>query len=351
LNATGRALLVLSLCACRSTDPAFLDTEGRPLEELAPVLYTVAIAPIDLAGLQLAGPGGGESSLQFSMRPDELQQDLVGVLARLNSASAVIAVGTDDVAEARARRADLLVRPRLRSPASLSSSGISSNGFLTAVLWITTWVGGFFVKDSSYTANLAVEFDIVNPYEGVKIDSVPASSADVDLRFFDRNRFVSWGTLLSLVVPPFWTVDQKQRTSESLSRIASARLAARLARYLKEDLGTTERDFLGEVRLLAPKNGAQVGGVASLNGKVIAREAITSLAVYLNDSAAPAFEMNVTTLPSVAEQRVGNVYQVFLERDLPLGPGRNFVALEIGISGRLTSRTLVVYNGEEASSP
>ena len=82
-----------------------------------------------------------------------------------------------------------------------------------------------------------------------------------------------------------------------------------------------------------------------LKGKVIANMAITSLAVYLNDSDVAEFEASEKTLPAVAEQRVGNAYQVFIERDVRLRPGKNLVAIEVGISGRLTSRTLVVHSG------
>jgi hypothetical protein len=278
-----------------------------------------------------------------------VQQHLVEVLTRLDAASSVFAVGADALAEARARRADLLVQPRLQRAASLEHTGISKRWFLTSVLWFTTWIGSFWVEDSSYAAEMTLEFDVFKPAEGVRIDSVSASSEKVDLTFWDRNAFWSWGTLQSVILPPFWTTDHDERTSRSLSEVANARQAARLARYLKEELATSERDFLGEVRLQSPANGADVGPVAALRGKVIAKEAITAVAIYLNESDEP--EPAGAPLPGGAEQRIGNVYQVFLERDLALRPGRNLVSIEVEISGRHTSRTLVLHNGKEPSSP
>jgi hypothetical protein len=63
------SVALLAAVGCRSTDPAFLDSEERPLEELAPVLYSVAVAPLDLAGLDLRAPDAAEEPLRVSLSP------------------------------------------------------------------------------------------------------------------------------------------------------------------------------------------------------------------------------------------------------------------------------------------
>jgi len=338
-------LSVLVGVGCRSVDPAFYDSEDRPLEELPPALYSVAIAPLELSGANLDNSGDGK--FRYPLAPEELQQQLVADLERLGAASAVYPVGTSDLVEAVSLRSDLLVRPRLRRAAQFERVGTSKRGFTSGLFWFTTWIGSFWVQDTTYDAGLAVDFDIVNPHDTQRIDSFTASSEMADLTFWDRNDFLSLGTLQSIVLPPFWTSANGERTNTRLSELANARLAGRLTRYLKEELSSTERDFLGEVRLESPVNGAQVGAVAPLKGKVIAPQQITEIAVYLNDELTPAYELTGGALPPIADQRLGNVYQVFFDERIPLDPGKNLIAIELGIAGRLTSRTLVVYNGAE----
>jgi hypothetical protein len=96
-----------------------------------------------------------------------------------------------------------------------------------------TWMGAFFVEDTRYEAILKLELDLVGPDgSSVIVKDLPLDSRSLALTFWERNPLLSWGTVQTLVVPPFWTSDDEDRTYESLTRRSLTVVAAKLKRYL-----------------------------------------------------------------------------------------------------------------------
>src|SRR5688572_2607058 len=227
-------LLALAATGCRTTDPAFFTPEGRPLRDLTPAAYRIAVAPIRMDQDRAASLPSARSaaSLPFAYSLEGLRARIIADLGEQHAASEVFPVGEAALEEARDARADMLLRVRLTA-VELSHVGSSGGAVLAGFLWLTTWVGGTLVQDSTYSARLELECDFVNPYDGRVLDSLTASSERVDLTFWDRNDVLSFGTLQSLVLPPSWTTDDAATTGQSLSRKAAARVAAQLTSYLK----------------------------------------------------------------------------------------------------------------------
>ncbi len=343
--ATG--LLLAMLPACQSIDPAFLTSEGRLVSDVDPIPFRVAVAPlkidnaIDLQKMD-------DSGLRFTFDRGQLQARLIEDLRAVRTATEVFAVGESALEDAKAARADLLLRPRLTA-VRIAPEGTSTDQLLSSFLWLTTWVGGMFVSDSTYDARLEIEWDIVNPFDNRNIDNVLASSQQVDLSWWKRNDLISIPLVQTLILPPFLTTDDDETTSRSLSEIASARVAARLAGYLKSGFGREAREVVGELRVDSPRNGAVVDGTARLRGKIVARGPITAINIYVNEQ--PVVVLSGEDIAPAVEQTRGSTFQLPISQQLDLREGKNQIAIEFAVRGNYTSRTLIVhYSGNNVTA-
>jgi hypothetical protein len=84
--------LLALLAACRSTDPALLDAEQRPLATLERASYRLAVAPFAFE----SGVVRSQREDQLDLRTDEaaLTARLVFALRQLNSASEIVEVAS-----------------------------------------------------------------------------------------------------------------------------------------------------------------------------------------------------------------------------------------------------------------
>lgn len=340
------AALAALLSACQATDPAFLTAEGRLVRDVDPIPFRVAVAPLTLAsGVTLQQPDA--SGLQFCLDQGALRSRLVAELRTQRTATEILEVGEPSLEAAKTARADLLLRPRVTA-VRIAHLGSSKDQLLSSFLWLTTWVGGMFVADSTYDARLEIEWDIVNPFDNRSVDRVVASSEQVDLTWWQRNAFLSLPLIQTLVLPPVLTSDSDARTSESLTEVASSRVAARLACYLKAGFGREARDVLGELRIDAPRNGTAIGTDSRLRARIVARGPVTAINVYVNEK--PVLVLSGKQIAPAVEQSRGSTFQLGIDHPLELRAGPNLVAIEFAVRGSFTSRTLVV-QGPQNTNP
>jgi hypothetical protein len=318
-----------SACAVRSP---ILRTDGAVvLRERNPAPYRLAVAPLRLAT--------GVAPLPLSV--EFLRDRLVADLRVVRAASTVVTVGNADLAEADTAGADLLVRP-LVTAARFEHVGTTPNALLSSLLWVTTWVGGLLVEDTDYHARLQVDWEIVNPHTGQVVDRFVGGAAAVRLAFLDRHAFWSGGTLLSLVVPPFLSGDDRTRTDATLCDLAVAKAATDFAAYLKDGLGGVERELLGIVRLEHPHDGRVPVGRCRPRGRVLARDLVAELHVRWNGRTVA--ELSGDGLPPRSAQQLGpDAYAIDLpDLDLAVGAGTHELSIEFTVAGRRSSRTFVV---------
>lgn len=220
-------LFALAAFACSSTDPNLLGPGGQPLEDWTPLEYRIAVAPFEIPSpLMVSG------MLPETPTGETFQEDFIEGLREVNAASLIVAVDGENPVEASRGAAEILVLPRIQY-ADLRYDEVGERWYVTGLLWFMTWLGGLFVEDSVYHARMVVDLKIVALDTGrTIIDNLTINTDYVDLSFFDRNPVFSWGTLQSVIVPPFWTSDNKAQTQESLSKRALKIVAAKMKQFL-----------------------------------------------------------------------------------------------------------------------
>lgn len=185
---------------------------------------------------------------------EEMQMMLASELRALNASSRVVTSG--DVGD---QQPDITVTVSPIQPIEFEHVGTAS--FLGAgALWLVTWVGGLVVDDSTYSVrmNATCRYSL---NEDDYFDS-PITGAETDLSFFERNDLLSLPTLQSLVLPPFWTSDQADKSSVALRQSAMRIAAQQIASSLKKQFEARSlNEWKCSVRLVTPaKNGAPVAG-------------------------------------------------------------------------------------------
>ncbi|MFQ5503415.1 MAG: hypothetical protein ACE5F1_01305 [Planctomycetota bacterium] len=332
--------LLLCLGSCATTDPAFFSRDGRPLEKLDPVPYRIAIAPIELetGSMRSSSP----SDLKFLYDPPRFQKKLVDALTELNTSVEVVEASSSDLEgpPSEKQRWDLLVRPRLTSPAVLRHEGTSGSWLVSGLLWVTTWIGGLFVSDSSYEAKLALDYKIEIP-GGREIGLCRGQSTKMDLGFWDRNEGISGGFFQTWILPPFWTSDDSEVTSKNLSEAMTRRVAADLTKYLKEGFQGPEEEFLARLVLKQPRIGSKVGDSVTLDGELVARWDIEQLKVFLNDGVEP---IDIGKLSPIDQQKQadGKYKQKLKAVIRNLEKGKNHIIIEVRTNNRVSTKTIEV---------
>jgi hypothetical protein len=278
-------LLLLGCGACATADDA--DT----LRDLPPAPLVVLV---DWAA------DGRAPSLQLEGEPvaatrQQMAEYLAQELRALDASSRI-------VTRAEAANVTPDVTLTFEPNGEIAFSHIGASGFLAAGgLWLVTWIGGLLVPDSEYEVRIAgncrFAVDTVNSFDE------PVSSEPVELSFFERNDFLSGPTLQSLVLPPFWTTDQTDKTGDALARSAMRIAARRAATLLKTNFEDRAADGLTcAVRVEKPANGSAVS-LSSMPIQLVATShaegvPVKRVAVSVNDG--PETELSLQEADQVA---------------------------------------------------
>ncbi len=330
----------LLLAACGSTAPDYRSRDGLLLlRDMPTAPYRIGVLPLRPGTVRLpAGALTPEHCVDFRDR-------LVTALQGLASASDVVPLPADaDPADLRLcgepDRIDLAVVPTLRSPARTGDWQWSGQWWLSGVLWLTTWFGGLAVEDAEYQAEMAVDFEVYHPAGRRRIAVVEARSSAFGLNFWDRHRVLSFGTLQSLVLPPFLTSDDRARTEALLWRRTCEQLGARLTGFLKEDLLAIEKSYLGDVKVEPLEPGPDPGSFR-LPGRLVAGSRVEEFRVD-RDAEADVVVLTGADMPDLEAQRFGDGFRFAFAPVLTLQPGQHRLRLWFFTEGPVTTRTLLV---------
>ena len=157
----------------------------------------------------------------------------------------------------------LIITPRsaIRMEHAGASSPLGALG-----LWLVSWIGGLLVRESSYyvqvdaTCSYTIHDSVGNRTFKKDLASDPADERFfAQLSFFERNDFFSGPTLQSVVLPPFWTTDQHDKTGSALAQAAMRIVAREITALLKSDFDVLSQNALTcLVEVREPVNGAAV---------------------------------------------------------------------------------------------
>ncbi|MBL8900861.1 MAG: hypothetical protein JNM84_24730 [Planctomycetes bacterium] len=338
------ALVVAALgAACRSTDPALYDAERRPLVERERASYRLAVAPFAFE----TEVRRATAERPLALRSDEasLTSRLRHELEQLGSAAEVVEVRTRSFRDVPRDAADLLLVPTLRS-ASFELRGATGGAGLEFVAWYVTWIGGHFVEDYDYVADLRVGAELVRVEDGTVLDRFEYSTADegpMTLSFYDRNEAFEAGFFTTLILPPFLTADDDEVLVDSLTQRAMQRLAARVKRGLVDELPDKEEADLARVEWLEPASGTRITGERVLvRFAVRAKRRINEVLLFVDDALEPSFAVPARDL---ADAYRGGVFSLRWATELALDPerGRHRVRLDlVDADGRATRRSVVL---------
>lgn len=331
------------LAACRSTDPALLDGERGLLRERERASYRLAVAPFRYE----EGVLRATEERPLALRSDEaaLTARLRFALEELGAAAEVLEVGARGYREVPRDAADLLLVPTLRS-ATFEPRGASGGAGLEFVAWYATWIGGHFVEDYDYTADLRVSAELVRVEDGTVLQRFEYSTADegpMALSFYDRNEAFEAGFFTTLVLPPFLTADDDEVLVDSLTQRAVQRIAARVKRGLVDELPERELADIARVEWLEPKSGARIEGArVPVLFAVRAKQRIREVLLFADDALEPSFAVPARDL---AEAFRGGVFALRWATEIGLDPARARHRLRLDVvdeQGRTTRRSVVL---------
>jgi len=337
------------LVGCRSPEPVLFDNEGVAYRERAPAPFRLAVAPFELppsleAGLAVTG---------VRRTAPELQTDLVRAFEEQRVSSDVFATASGDSFNAYREQADLMLRPRLED-ARFRRDGATGRAFLSTALWLTTWIGGLWVEDSRYDANIRMTYDLVDPNTGVLVATNKAlESTAVDLTFWERNEAFSSGFFASMFIPPFLAHDDRTTTENSLVRRANRVLAAQVKAYLIEELPAEESQLLATLTIEAPLNGEESTGLVDFRCRIGSLSDVTEALLLVNGEVHSRWdEEELSSLAGQAAGEEGRMALTISAGAIPLSrPGKNLLRVMANVAGQWASRSIVVYNAAPNSTP
>jgi hypothetical protein len=342
-----QAVLFAGLLGCTSVDPATVSEDGRLLSDLPPIPYRIALAPFGGQGL-----GAGGRRLGFVYQSNELHGMLEKHLAALNVATEVFSLDATPDPEApkdidptlwkaiRAR-ADLLVRANIVESPQMASEGWSDRWPIAVGLTAFTGPGQDWVESATYHAKFGVDFTVESPRYLHPIGVVACRIDRQELDHWDRHGVFSVATLASVLIPSFLMWDDDATTAQALSDKICSAVAARLAKYLKIELGAAQSRFLGELHLDQSAIPSRPGRVP-IRGKISARNPVHALDLWVDAETEPRIQLGRKELGEATEQRRVGGYEATFDRAVDLPAGRHLLQFEMVIRGQRTSRTVAV---------
>lgn len=319
----------LSRAACRVAVAASALLAACASNQEAATLRNKPPAPLVVVVEAAAPTGNGGGGLQFAADGAAMAQLLSTELRALDAASRVVLAG-----QPGADQADIRIRLAPRGAVGFAHAG-TANFFGAGALWLTTWIGGLLVEDSAYDVRMDAEcrYAVVDAEDQFTFTRT-VNGGTVDLAFFDRNDLFSMPGLQSLLLPPFWTTDQADKTSAALTR-SSMRLAAQqIATELKNDFeSSAETNYRCAVRFESPRNGAVVAGATMpLSLLVVSKseDAVSKVTASV-DGGAP-IELKLAEVDGDTVRATGVLAGLRQDRD-------NLVRITV-TAGKLHTRTL-----------
>jgi hypothetical protein len=332
---------LLLFLGCSSVDPALLDDDNKThVKDLPPVPYRIAIGPV-----QGVPTGGAAEGLSITASADRIQEDLRAHLNAFQTAGADVSVvnaSFDPRAANASDTADLYIRPKVTTTAAPRPLGRSDQWLAAGGFWLLSWIGGLFVDDYSYDTAFELTCDITSCFEGTPLTTAACQGGRIDLEYWDRNTFPSLRMLESFVLPPFWTSDDQETTSASLTDRAIRAAAGRLSLFLKKDLEGKVQDGFGRLRLMSPATAeATIEGAFPLRFEIVSRAAVSGVAVWVDGELVdppPSFE------PGTPGS--GGLYTCQVAQPIAANPGLASRTIRIQTAlanGARIGRTLVVH--------
>lgn len=326
-------LLLVFLCAsvclesCASAPRVAAERNAEQVRSRPPVAcrlaLTVSEAPSNVAdatGMRLTKDAVG------------MRDALVGHLSRLDTASVVF--GASNRSAVRASDADIVLDLKI-SGSPPKHRGLSSGWWSSGLLWVVTWIGGLFTDDSTYMTDLTVNGSLTH-VDSALIGPVAGRSGEIDLHFWNRNKLLSWRTLQSMILPPFWTSDDAELTSEQLTDLAAHAAAVQIADYIKRRLEEDAAASFAKLVLIEPANNGVVvtGTSARLHFAIESKdEPVKTLAV--------AHGGRSEEVPLPANTGVPGGYRCEVkDLEIELRPGENLIQIVANVGGRRFARTL-----------
>jgi len=322
--------------ACSSSHSALVDENDRPLRDVEPVAYRIAVAPFQVDPAITGDP----KALTILRGPQDLQSDLVAALAEMDASSEVFALRSATSYDAYREKADLLVLPRLEE---MSSSRRSDRALLSSLLWFTTWIGSLWVEDVIFGPGIVISYELIDPNTGASLaGGVKARSGDVNLSFWERNRAFSKGFFLTLIMPPFLVEEEQRTAGRSIAHRSAPLIAAQIKSYLLKSLPAREMELLAQVQIQSPRNGSRVRGKTSVQFEIIAKRPITEARIIVNDELRKAW--TEAELPPVANQEQGGLYRCSLrEEGIELPPSTKcLLRVLVNVAGQWVTRSIAL---------
>jgi hypothetical protein len=232
-------------------------------------------------------------------------------------------------------RADVAIKLVPRGPIRFAHKETAS--YLGAGgLWLVSWIGGLLVPDSTYTVRMDATCRFAPAGDEAEYFEREIAGGEIDLSFFERNDLISLPTLQALVLPPFWTTDQSDKTSAALTRSSMRLVAQRIATELKQDFERlAEVEFLCSVRVQTPRNGQTVVSPTTpitLTAISQASDPVSRVTVSVNGGAPEPLEILLGRDGASRVEARGELRGLALDHD-------NWVRIDV-TAGKIYTRTL-----------
>jgi hypothetical protein len=327
-------VVLLAAAGCASAPREAQEKEASTVRALDPAACQLAVMVS-----QGPAPSGAPGTLRFTKDVTGLRDAVVQQLASLNTASSVIAVA--DAKEAMTRDADVLLDLSVTASGAPTHRGLSSGWWSSGLLWLVTWIGGLLTDDSTYQTSLTLNgrFVPVGELDLGDIGAVSTNSTPVDLSYWERNTVASWRFLQSLVLPPFWTTDDPELTSQALAEHATMAASVKVADYVKRRLEEEGREKLARLLLKQPATtGTTMAGASTPLEFVIesTRAPIGELAIAVNGRLLGAIEASRSDVRGVKTCAAA-------PRRIDLQPGANTVRIKANVGGKRFARTVIIH--------
>ncbi|MHC4937641.1 MAG: hypothetical protein ACYTHK_01570 [Planctomycetota bacterium] len=356
-------LAVLLLAACRAPDASYESEDGRKVRDIPALPYRVVLAVLDSDGELEQYTPDTRKKLSFTYTAHGVQKILAELLAargepfprefgvhgikRQNAFPEVRpALGRElrhALLQAQNERADLVIVPRLNGLPEFKSLGINGRWATSTVLWFTTWIFGLYVQDRRYLAEVNMDFDVVNPYDGSTLATYTTASGRMDATLMERNkgRFATDRTVFSLFLPAYLVPDNRKRTSMSLTARSCERIAAQLSKQLKADFARRAREITGTLQRVHPDPRDPVATDSMTFGaSIVARAPITDVEVYVDGATEPFYELHGDSIAPPGEQAWGGVYRINFETgEFAFDEKGVTIQVAFAVQGRYASQT------------